>query len=94
MVAKGVFDTILSELLKPGRFLDRRLRIFFEKQFLRLTKRDEAAQLGRGQRTLRVTSSPGLRGPTSQMFNTQQVIKRGVTLLAENQEALSKDVLP
>ncbi len=94
LVAKGVIQGILTELLRPGGFLDRRLKIFVGKQLLVLTKRDEAAQLSRGFRTLIVTSTPGLRGPTSQLFNTQQAIKSGIPLLAENQEALSKGVLP
>ncbi len=94
LVAKGIIQGILGELLRDGGFLDRRLKIFNNKQFLQLTKRNEAAQLSRGFRSLIVTSSIGLRGPTSQIFNTQQAVKKGMPLLAENQESISKGVLP
>lgn len=93
LIAKGFVDQVIQELIRDGGFFDRRLLIKIERQFLKLTGRKEAAEFSRGKKTLRVTSSPALRGPTTAIFNTQSQVKRGLPLLAENQESLAKGVL-
>lgn len=93
LIAQGFIDQIIEELIRDGGFFDRRLKITIGKQFLKLTKRKETAEISRGKKTLRVTSSPAIRGPTTAIFNSQQGIKRGIPVIAENQEALAKGVL-
>lgn len=92
LLAIGFIKVIIDELLRDGGFFDRRIKIKISKQFLKLTGRKEAAELSRARKTLRVTTSPTLRGPTGQVVSTQQLFKRGISFLSENQEALGKGV--
>jgi len=92
MIAKGLIDLVMTELFRDGGVFDRRLDIRIGKQYFKLTNRKEAKQLSEGYGTLRVTTRAGLRGPTTQIFNPQQLAKRGIPFLSEDQERLSKNV--
>jgi hypothetical protein len=85
-------DLIMKELFRDGGIFDRRLNLRISRQFLKLTNRKEAKQLSEGYGTLIVTTRAGLRGPTTQLFNPQQLAKRGTPFLSEDQEILSKNI--
>lgn len=53
---------ILEELMKPGRFLDRRFRIVAEEQILIFTNRQLQQELRQGFRQIIVSTAQGLRG--------------------------------
>jgi len=93
LLAKGLIDTIVKELIRPGGFFDRRLRIDIEKQFLKLANRKETAELREGVRELRVTAVTGQRGP-SPVSNVKDFFRKGTPFIHPNQEALEKGLLP
>ena len=92
LLVKGFIDLIMKELFRDGGIFDRRLNLRISKQFFKLTNRKEAKQLSEGYGTLRVTTRSGLRGPTTQIFNPQQLAKRHTPFLSEDQEMLSKNI--
>lgn len=53
---------IISELLKPGRALDRRFRRVAKDEIFLFNSREEQAELRQGFRTVTVTTMPFLRG--------------------------------
>lgn len=53
---------IISELLKPGRLLDRRFKRVARDEILLFNSREEQAELRQGFRTVTVTTIPFLRG--------------------------------
>jgi len=53
---------IISELLKPGRALDRRFKRVARDEFLLFNSREEQAELRQGFRTVTITTIPFLRG--------------------------------
>ena len=94
LFAVGFVKKVIDELIRDGGLFDRRLKIKISRQFLKLTSRRETAQLSSIEKTLRVTTISGLRGSSSQQFNTQSVQKRGLKLYSLDQEAFNKSVLP
>lgn len=92
LIVMGFIDLVMKELFRDGGLFDRRLNLRIAKQWLKLTNRKEAKQLSEGYGTLRVTTRSGLRGPTTQVFNPQQLAKRGTPFLSEDQEMLSKNI--
>jgi len=53
---------IISELLKPGRLLDRRFKRIAKDEILLFNSREEQAELRQGFRTVVITTIPFLRG--------------------------------
>ena len=61
---------IVSELLKPGRFLDRRFKRDITKEILQFKKREDQQKLKQGFSSIIITSMVGLRGGQGQTYNT------------------------
>jgi len=93
MLAFGLIDAVNKELLRPGGLFDRRLKIFVEKQFFKLTNRKETAELREATRELRVTAVTGQRGP-SPVSNVKDFFRKGTPFIHPNQERLEKGLLP
>jgi len=53
---------IISELLKPGRFLDRRFKRIAADEILLFNSREDVAELRQGFRTVTITTIPFLKG--------------------------------
>jgi small-conductance mechanosensitive channel len=53
---------IITELMKPGRFLDRRFKRMAQKEILLFNSREEVAELRQGFRTVTITTMPFLKG--------------------------------
>jgi hypothetical protein len=62
MLIEQIVHFVISESMKPGRWLDRRLKVTIEDQVLSFTRRNELAELRQGFRTVFVTASPFIRG--------------------------------
>jgi len=65
---------IISELLKPGRWLDRRFRREIENEILRFRSREEKQKLQQGFSQIIVTSTHSLRGGQGQTYNNYRQI--------------------
>lgn len=61
---------IISELLKPGRFLDRRFKRDIDNELLQFKRREDQQKLKQGFSQIIITSMPGLRGGQGQTYNT------------------------
>ena len=61
---------IISELLKPGRFLDRRFKRDITKEIIAFRKREDQQKLKQGFSQIIITSMAGLRGGQGQTYNT------------------------
>ena len=61
---------IISELLKPGRFLDRRFKRDIDNELLQFKKREDQQKLKQGFSRVIITSMVGLRGGQGQTYNT------------------------
>jgi len=68
---------VISELLKPGRFLDLRFRRDITKEIIAFRAREEQQKLRQGFSNIIITSSPGLRGGQGQFTNTLDLVRRG-----------------
>ena len=75
---------VISELLKPGRWLDRRFRRDIEHEILAFRSREEKQKLQQGLSSLIVTSMPGLRGGMGQTFNSYRSVAKGEALFNKN----------
>ncbi len=68
---------VISELLKPGRFLDLRFKRDITKEIIAFRSREEQQKLRQGFSNIIITSSPGLRGGQGQISNTLDAVRRG-----------------
>ncbi len=68
---------VVSELLKPGRFLDLRFKRDITKEIIAFRSREEQQKLRQGFSNIIITSSPGLRGGQGQISNTLDLVRRG-----------------
>jgi len=68
---------VISELLKPGRFLDLRFKRDITKEIISFRKREEQQKLKQGFSNVIITSSPGLRGGQGKVVNTLDLVRRG-----------------
>ena len=66
LVFFGVVQFIISEMLKPGRFLDRRFRRDITNEILAFRSREEKQKLRQGRSNIIVTTIGGLRGGEGQ----------------------------
>jgi len=71
---------IISELLKPGRWLDIRFRRNIEQEILAFRSREEKQELQQGIGNVIVTTMPRLRGGEGQTFNTYRGPATGTDL--------------
>ena len=62
LLVEQIVGFVISESMKPGRWLDRRLKIAIDEQVLLFTRRKELAELRQGFKTVFVTASPFIRG--------------------------------
>lgn len=62
LLVEQIINFALTEAMKPGRWLDRRLKISIDEQVLLFTRRKELADLRQGFKTVFVTASPFIRG--------------------------------
>jgi hypothetical protein len=75
---------IISELLKPGRLLDRRFRRTVEQEILAFRSREQKQKLNQGFNNIIVTSIGGLRGGQGQTFNSYRTVAAGQDLFPKN----------
>lgn len=75
---------IIGELLKPGRWLDRRFRRDIEHEIMAFRSREEKQKLNQGINSVIVTSIGGLRGGNGQTFYTQRTVASGESLFPKN----------
>jgi hypothetical protein len=61
---------VISELIKPGRFLDTRFKRDIREEILQFQRRQDQQNLRRGFSNVIITSSPRLRGSTNQAAQT------------------------
>lgn len=61
---------IISELLKPGRLLDRRFKRDIKTELIAFRKREEQQKLKQGFSQIIITTTSGLRGGQGQTYNT------------------------
>jgi hypothetical protein len=71
---------VISELLKPGRWLDIRFRRDIEKEILAFRSREEKQRLQQGFGNVIVTTMPRLRGGEGQVYNTYRAAATGTSL--------------
>jgi len=69
-----VVKFIIDELLKPGRFLDRRFRRDISKEILAFRSREEKQKLLQGRANIIVTSIGGLRGGAGQVSSNLRAL--------------------
>ncbi len=65
LLATAIFTAvqfIIAELMKPGRFLDRRFKRLARDEILLFNSREDQAELRQGFRTITVTTMPFLKG--------------------------------
>ena len=74
---------IISELMKPGRWLDRRFRREIENEILRFRSREEKQKLNQGLSQIIVTSTHSLRGGAGQTFNSFRQLGSGQPVIQE-----------
>ena len=72
-----VVKTIISELLKPGRFLDRRFKRDIEKELIAFRRREDQQKLKQGFSNIIITTGPRLRGGVGQTYNTLHDVRQG-----------------
>lgn len=65
-----VVKFIISELLKPGRFLDRRFKRIINNEILSFRSREEKQKIRQGLTQIIVTTMPRLRNGANQSTNT------------------------
>lgn len=58
----GLVQSILEELMQPGRLLDRRFKLLVDQRMQLLTQNQERADLSLGYKTIRTTAYPSPRG--------------------------------
>ena len=68
---------IISELMKPGRMLDRRFKRDIEREIFAFRSREEKQKLRQGFSNIIVTSMGGLRGGAGQIVSTRGLIATG-----------------
>jgi len=61
---------IVSELLKPGRLLDRRFKRDIKTELIAFRRREDQQKLKQGFSNIIITTMPRLRGGQSQTYNT------------------------
>ena len=66
----GAVKFIISELLKPGRFLDRRFKRNIETELIAFRRREDQQKLKQGFSNIIVTTIPRLRYGQNQFVNT------------------------
>jgi len=61
---------IIGEMLKPGRFLDRRFKRDIKDEIIAFRRREDQQKLKQGFANIIITTSPRLRGGENQTYNT------------------------
>jgi len=65
---------IISELLKPGRFLDLRFKRDINKEIIAFRQREDQQKLKQGFSNIIITTQSRLRGGQGQIFNTLDAV--------------------
>jgi hypothetical protein len=95
LIAKGLADTIMAELLKPGGIFDRRFKLMIEKLIIPMLDRVRLAEIRQGFRQIRISSFIGPRGAVrGQVRSNIDRLNRGQTIYDERLERLSKGLYP
>jgi len=68
---------VISEMLKPGRFLDLRFRRDITKEIIAFRRREDQQKLKQGFSNIIITTTSGLRGGQNQIHNTLDDVRRG-----------------
>jgi len=68
---------IISELLKPGRILDRRFKRVITDELIAFRQREDQQKLRQGFSNIIITTQPRLRGGQGQITNTLDLVRRG-----------------
>jgi len=75
-----IFEAVkfaISEMLKPGRFLDIRFKRDISNEIISFRRREEQQKLKQGFSSIIITTQPGLRGGQKQFVNTLDLVRRG-----------------
>ena len=64
---------IITELLKPGRLLDRRFKRDIRNEIIAFRRREEQQKIKQGFSSIIITTSPRLRGGYAQTYNTLDI---------------------
>lgn len=67
---------IIGELLKPGRFLDRRFKRDITKEIIAFRRREDQQKLKQGFSNIIITTMPRLRGGQGQTYNTLNDVRQ------------------
>ena len=91
VVVGGIMATkaFMDWMQGPGGFWDIRYKRHISKEMDPFLERREKQEINIGLRTVRVTSSPAVRG-NSQVFSTQEAVKKGIPIYNGEFEAFSK----
>ena len=65
---------VISELLKPGRFLDLRFKRDINKEIIAFRRRDDQQKIKQGFSNIIITTQPRLRGGQGQITNTLNMV--------------------
>jgi len=68
---------VISELLKPGRLLDRRFKRDIRNELIAFRKREDQQKLKQGFSNIIITTQPRLRGGQNQIVNTFDLVRSG-----------------
>lgn len=71
LILMEVVKFIISELLKPGRLLDRRFKRDIEREIFAFRSREEKQKLRQGFNNIIITTIGGLRGGAGQIYSTR-----------------------
>lgn len=80
LIAIGFAQQLIGEWTKPGGIMDRRFKRDLSKESTRLSSLQEKAEITAGRRVIRVTTTSGLRGDSSQVRSSYDVIKKGIRI--------------
>ena len=79
LLVEQIIHFSIAEMMKPGRILDRRLKVIIDDQIILFTRRNELAELRQGFRTVYVTASPFIRGNPGIIGSNLYIHNGGIT---------------
>lgn len=77
LVAKGLLDTIIGELTKPGGLFDRRFKLNIQNQVVESANRQQLQLIRAGLTEVRVTTTTPLVGQRGLVSNNLNLFQRG-----------------
>jgi len=84
LLVEQIVHFAIAEMMKPGRPLDRRLKIIAEEQVVLFTRRSELKELRQGFKTVFVTASPFIRGGEGAVSSNLQFAHGDISMTLNN----------